>query len=117
MKKLREKDLQAVADLTTEVLGGHPVKVELKDIKAGYFIHKKNLAVVPEWIFEDGDVWVIYYIVHEVCHQWSNPKEKGMHSQLFKKKEEEGLKAWNIEMERMRVYPKKLYMNGFAIWP
>ena len=102
----RLQDLQAIADLTAEVIGlPNRPQVRLKEVWSGRASRRSNAVTIPQWAVRDRpDAYAVYYTVHETCHF----RERG-HGNAFKAIERQALKAWGLAPVYARAYPKQLY--------
>jgi len=107
--KINQSDLQAIADLTAETLNVKIPPVLVKNVQRGRA--NSRYITIPVNVLLHHEVYCIYYIVHEVCHYL----QKG-HGPLFQKLEEKALSLWGITIERKRVYPKSLSIDGQGVW-
>lgn len=112
---MTEADLQAVADLTIEAFPGASVKphIHLKKARGGWCSYVTQNITIPEWTQACGESYIIYYVVHEVCHLLDF---KDRHGAQFQRIEDKALKLWGIRIDRLRVYPKRLYLNGQKVY-
>ena len=115
---MNAEDYQAIADLTMEALGFPHIETRVKDIwGAGRF--NPHYITLPKWIGERGETFETYYVIHEVCHYEAFTTGKpldGWHNADFKRLETRALALWGITIDRLRVYPKKLYLNGVSAY-
>ncbi len=88
------------------------VTVTIADIARGrgYFVEKK--IILPAWLCEYDLAYQIYYVIHELVHCLLGYK----HDKVFKKVESILLDMWDIRIVRLRVYPKKLFLDGKEIF-
>lgn len=88
------------------------VTVTIADITSGrgYFVDKK--IMLPVWVSGCDVAYQVYYAVHELVHCLLGHR----HDKTFKKVEDVLLGLWGIEIVRMRVYPKKLFLEGREIF-
>ena len=103
---------QKVVDNTLECLELNiVVTVTIAEIMRGrgYFVEKK--IMLPAWLSEHDVVYQVYYAVHELVHCLLGYR----HDETFKKIEDVLLDLWGIEIERKKVYPKKLFLKGKEI--
>jgi len=90
-------DLQAVCDLTSEVLGVHrPLRLLVTTSLHGRACYRTHTIRIPQWAIDEGELFTTYYIVHEVAHIATKSK----HDQRFREAEERGLAAWGITLTR-----------------
>jgi len=99
------KDLQAIADLTVERLGrAHVPPIRLKNTLRGRA--GKDFISIPLWVihYPYPLEFVIYYVVHEVCHYFYGFR----HDRAFKAGETKTLSLWGLKPIYARAYIKKL---------
>ena len=117
MADLTQEDLQAISDLTCEQL---QVKVRphihYRRLRSGgRASYRTGYASVPRWAADWGEVYLVYYTLHEVAHHihretgWNWSK---VHSSEYKAIEDKVLALWGLKIERMKAYPKHIYHNG-----
>ena len=96
-------EIQAIANITAKFLG-LPIKpkAEITSNKRGRAYTTKGRFNIPEWAFKHGEKFVIYYIVHEVCHFYGGTLD---HGNLFCQVEDRALKFWGLYIQRKKVYP------------
>jgi len=89
-----------------------PPKLILTSAKRGHVNFYKKHVFIPEFAYKKmPKAYTIYYIIHEMVHfRYPN------HGYWFKKKEEELLRLWGIEIERAKIYPKRLIENGEVVY-
>ena len=111
---LTKADLQAVAELVSEA-DRYPwiVRVEVRDIKAGYSRHNTQTIVVPKWALLRSDDYAIYYTIHELAHIIVGVHGHGV---KYKRTEDRLLKHWELAIDRKRVYPRTLYSRGQIVY-
>lgn len=87
------------------------ISVTVKDIFRGraYFIEKA--MILPVWLGEYDVAYQVYYAIHEFTHCMIGYK----HDDTFKFVEDVLLELWGIKIVRMKVYPKKLFLDGKEI--
>jgi predicted metal-dependent hydrolase len=96
-------EIQAIANLTAKLLGiSTKPKAEITTNKRGRAYTTQNRFNIPEWSLKHGERFVIYYIVHEVCHFYGGELD---HGPLFCKVEDRALKFWGLYIQRKKVYP------------
>jgi predicted metal-dependent hydrolase len=97
-------EIQAIANLTAKFLG-LPIKprAKIKDSKRGYAHTTKGWFSIPKWAFDHGEKFVIYYVVHEVCHFY---KGTLYHGKKFCQIEDKALRFWGLYIQRKKVYPE-----------
>lgn len=100
------------------------LKVNVKDVKyggrTGWRVRRgKTLFYItlPKWLENYDESYAIYYCIHETCHVVNHLKYgyNGLHSETFKRIEDEALALWGIRIVRKKAYPKELYANGQMI--
>jgi predicted SprT family Zn-dependent metalloprotease len=124
MNRTRPSDTTAIIDLSWELiqqemksrpmtmLGYKKPVVKIKDIQGGgRYSDKTDTITLPKWIFKNSEEFVIYYIVHELCHTYYSG-----HPREFKRLEQAVLSKWDIEIEYAKAYPKYLYSNGVEVY-
>lgn len=103
-EKLKLNEIQSIANLTAKFLGlSIRPKAEITSNQRGRAYTTKGRFSIPEWAFEHGERFVIYYVVHEVCHFYGGEID---HGQLFCKVEDRALKFWGLYIQRKKVYPQ-----------
>ncbi|MCW3134546.1 MAG: hypothetical protein N2V78_09490 [Methanophagales archaeon] len=95
---------QDIADVTMSYFGKPLVRVVVKDVARGY--PHKDYIVIPRWIQKYAEEYQIYYIVHELSHIIAGVENK--HNDKFMEIEDKALDLWSLEIDRKRVYPKKI---------
>ena len=92
-------DLQAVCDLTCEVLGVHrPLRLLVTTSLRGRACYRTHTIRIPQWAIKHGELFAVAYVVHEVAHIATTSG----HDERFKDAEERGLAAWDIALTRKR---------------
>lgn len=117
-KPMNQADLKAAIELTKDKFGGlaRLVTVRFADIRAGYAKPRENKITLPNWIFNRGNTFALYYALHEVAHlihRWqSNSERHKMHGIEFKAIEKQVMDTWDLQIEYAKAYPKRVYLNG-----
>lgn len=112
-------DIQTVADLTADFLKIQSPVVRVVKIQRGYADPAKNLITIPEWVFERGESYAIYYVAHEISHlsvptkAWAS---EGSHGKTFKLVEDSALKAWGLSIRRAKAYPKEIFAGPKLVY-
>jgi hypothetical protein len=91
-------------------------EVEIKNVQRGraWWIRATGCVykiIFPEFLFNKHDGYVIWYVIHELCHCIYHD-----HGSLFKKLESSLMGEWDITAEYSRAYPKRLYVNGEMVF-
>lgn len=96
-------EIQAIANLTAKFLGlAIKPRAEITSNKRGRAYTTKGWFSIPKWAFDHGEKFVIYYVVHEVCHFYGGTLD---HGPTFCKVEDRALKFWGLYIQRKKVYP------------
>lgn len=96
-------EIQAIANLTAKFLGlSIKPKGKITQTKRGRAYTTKGYFTIPEWAFKHGEKFLIYYVVHEVCHFYGGTLD---HGKLFCQVEDRALKFWGLYIQRKKVYP------------
>jgi predicted metal-dependent hydrolase len=96
-------EIQAIANITAKFLGlSNKPRAEITSNKRGRAYTTKGWFSIPEWAFDHGEKFVIYYVVHEVCHFYGGTLD---HGKLFCQVEDRALKFWGLYIQRKKVYP------------
>jgi hypothetical protein len=83
-----------------------PVTIEVKELRrGGRAILKTRYISIPLWTNRTKE-YFIYYIIHELTHFIIT---KQGHNFVFKAKEQEILKRYDIKIKYSKAYPKFLY--------
>jgi len=81
--------------------------IEVRPNRRGRYRPYKNLVVIPQWAINTyGEHYLIYYIVHELCHVFYMG-----HDTFFKGAEQEVLEYFGITIQYAKAYPKILAYN------
>ena len=100
---MKLSELQAIANLTAKYLGlSVKPKAKITPNKRGRAYTTKGWFSIPEWAFKHGEKFLIYYVVHEVCHFYGGTLD---HGKLFCQVEDRALKFWGLYIRRKKVYP------------
>lgn len=109
----RFRGLQDIADLLCPIYNIGKVVVELKDVKRGRVRRRAKKITLPVWATTYPFEFLLYYLVHELCHFITG----GEHGRIFKQKETEILKRFNIVPIYGRAYAKELQdTTGKILW-
>jgi len=104
LKEAEEEMPQMVCDLTAEFLNiPYKIKVEINAVRRGRARTGTRKITLPRWALERGEVYTLYYTVHEVCHFVC-----AAHGTAFKEVEMEVLEAWGIRPKYKKVYLREL---------
>ena len=97
-------DLQDAANMAAKTLNlvGCP-KVLFKNIQAGKCHRKTQSVSIPHWTAKHGDAYLLYYVLHEVCHFIDMS-----HNSVFKAAEAKCLQEWDLTIVYAKAYPRKL---------
>ena len=83
-----------------------PVKIEVKNIcRGGRARIDTRYISIPLWANRTKE-YFIYYVIHELTHLIITARG---HNFVFKAKEQEILKRYNIKIQYSKAYPKYLY--------
>jgi len=94
-------ELQAACDLTCEALGiGRPPRLLVTTSQRGRASYRTHTVRIPAWAIDEGELFAIAYVVHEVAH-FASAMRRG-HGQAFQAAEERGLAVWGITLTRKR---------------
>lgn len=99
----------------------------IKEFELSCKIHFKNIrrgratplgyVSIPLWALTLGEVYFIYYILHELCHQIEYKKYGvSSHDNNFKNIEKALLNRFNIKIEYKKVYPKRLIKGNKVVY-
>jgi len=102
---MKIEDIQYIADLTAKFIN-LPIRPKAKihhEVRGYAHINKKHFFI-PYSALKRGNHYIIYYIVHEVCHFHNGGTH---HGAAFRKIEDKALLYWGLKIEREGVYPKK----------
>ena len=106
---MKLSEIQAIANITAKHLGlSLKPRAEITKNKRGCAYTTKGYFTIPEWAFNHGEKFVIYYVVHEVCHFYGGTLD---HGKLFCQVEDRALKFWGLYIQRKKVYP-----NPYAVY-
>jgi predicted metal-dependent hydrolase len=96
-------EIQAIANLTAKFLGlSAKPKAEITSNRRGRAYTTKGRFSIPEWAFDHGEKFIIYYVVHEVCHFYEGTLD---HGPKFCQIEDHALRFWGLYIQRKKVYP------------
>ena len=97
-------DLQDAANMAAKTLDlvDHP-KVLFKNIRVGKCHPKTKTVSVPQWAAKHGDAYLLYYVLHEVCHFIEMS-----HNSVFKAAEDKCLQEWELTIVYGKAYANKL---------
>ncbi|OGM12058.1 hypothetical protein A2V80_02330 [Candidatus Woesebacteria bacterium RBG_16_39_8b] len=110
---LKCRDYKKILDYTRSLIDYDPVvTVTIADIRRGMAYYDKKKIILPTWLNEFDMVYQVYCVIHELVHCMIGYK----HSETFKKLEDILLSIWGIEIVRMRVYPKRLFLDKREIF-
>ena len=121
------KDYQPIVDRVLDHFKVHPDQLDLrvKDVKYGgrtgwRYEGGKTLFYItlPKWLENYDKQYATYYAIHETCHIVTHLTyhKRLMHSEVFKRIEDEALALYGIRIVRAKAYPKELYANGQQVY-
>jgi predicted metal-dependent hydrolase len=107
-------DLEALAVLICDKLGIARIpKINIKNAKRGFAHSHKGHFSIPRWTWKHGEMFVIHYCIHELIHFVDGDLD---HGPRFAQLEDEMNALFDIRIERMRVYPARVYHNNKVLY-
>ena len=103
-----KQDCQIVLDLLNEHFNA-TVSMQIKHIRSGRANPDLKRFTVPFWALDMGETYAFYYVIHEFTHAWFN--DWG-HDSQFKHHEDSLLDLFGLKIDRAKIFPKRLYLNG-----
>ena len=91
---MRPRDIQAIADATTEALGIEPVRFLGWSKRRGWAHLERRTFSLPAWVREEREEYIIAYAVHEVCHHAPGTFSHGLR---FTRVEDNALGFWGLQ--------------------